>query len=89
MLCYFLILKKESGNFDALKRCIQWLQKRYILKILVIRSDNELAKGMATRKWLEKSGITFESSPLYTQDFNGVFKRIRGVIFMKERCMRV
>jgi hypothetical protein len=89
MLYYFLISKKESGNFDALKRCIQWLQKRYTLKISMICSDNELAKGMVTRKWLEKSGITFEPSPSYTQDFNGVSERTRGVIFMKERCMRV
>jgi hypothetical protein len=27
MLCYFFTSKNESGNFDALKRCIQWLQK--------------------------------------------------------------
>jgi hypothetical protein len=55
----------------------------------VIRSDNELAKGMATRKWLKKSGITFEPSPSHIQDLNGVSERIGGVIFMKGRCMRV
>jgi hypothetical protein len=89
MLYYFLISKGESGNFDALKRCIQWLQKRYILKISVICSDNKLAKGMVTRKWLEKSGITFEPSFSHIQDLNGVSERTGGVIFMKERCMRV
>jgi hypothetical protein len=65
------------------------LQKRYNLKVSVIRSDNELAKGVATRKWLEKSGITFEPSPLHTQDLNGVSERTEGVIFMKGLCMRV
>jgi hypothetical protein len=65
------------------------LQKRYILKISVICSDNELAKGMVTRKWLEKSGITFEPSPSHTQNFNGVSERIKEIIFIKGRCMRV
>jgi hypothetical protein len=89
MLYYFFTLKGESGNFDALKRCTQWLQKRYTLKISVIRSDNELAKGMITRKWLIKSGITFEPSPPHTQNFNSISERIGEVIFIKERCMRV
>jgi hypothetical protein len=89
MLYYFFISKRKFGNFDALKRCTQWLQKRYILKILIIRSDNELAKGITTRKWLKKSGITFEPSPSHTQDFNDISERIKGVIFMKKRCMRV
>jgi hypothetical protein len=55
----------------------------------VIRSNNELTKGNATKAWLEKSGITFKPSPPHTQDLNGVAERMGGIMFHKSRSMRV
>jgi hypothetical protein len=89
MMSYFLTSKRESGSLKALILCSKWLRERYNLRISVIRSNNELIKGNATKAWLEKSGITFELFPPYTQDFNGVAERMGEVMFHKSRSMRV
>jgi hypothetical protein len=89
MMNYFLTSKEESGSLEALISCSKWLRERYNLRISVIRSDNELIKGNATKAWLERSGITFKPSPPYTQDLNDVAERMGGVMFYKSRSMRV
>jgi hypothetical protein len=89
MMSYFFISKEESGSLEALISCLKWLRERYNLRISVIRNNNELIKGNATKAWLERSGITFKPSPPYTQNLNGVAKRMEEMMFHKNRSMRV
>jgi hypothetical protein len=83
MISYFLISKGKSGSLEALISCSKWLRERYNLRISVIRNNNELTKGNATKAWLEKSEITFKPSPPHTQDLNDMAERMGGVMFHK------
>ena len=78
----------EKENLRVLKDFTEWIFKRYNLKVLVIRSDNELNRGHTT-KWLRDQGITFEPSAPETHDQNGRAERSGGVIMEKSRAMRV
>jgi hypothetical protein len=89
VLCYFQTSQGEFGSLNALKKCAYWLLRRYKLKISVIRSDNELIKGNATKHWLETMGISHEPSAAHTQNQNGRAERTGGVVFSKGRSMRI
>jgi hypothetical protein len=89
VLCYFQTFQGESGSLNALKKCAYWLLRRYKLKIFVIRSNNELIKGNAITHWLKIMGVSHEPSAAYTQNQNGRAERTRGVVFSKDRSMRI
>ena len=78
----------EKENLRVLKDFTEWILKRYNLKVLVIRSDNELNRGR-TITWMRDQGITFEPSAPETHDQNGRAERSGGVIMEKSRAMRI
>ena len=52
---------QEKENLRILKDFVGWMDKRFGLKVNVIRSDNELGRKR-TNNWLRREGITFERS---------------------------
>ena len=52
---------QEKENLRILKDFVGWMDKRFGLKVNVIRSDNELGRKR-TNNWLRHEGITFERS---------------------------
>lgn len=85
---YFMTSADESEALRVLKDVAAWADKRN-LRILRIRSDNELAKGKRTSRWLRSAGIDFEPSAPRTQAQNGVAERSGGEVIKKARAMAI
>src|SRR6266487_639171 len=79
---------EEKENLRVLKDFVNWMSKKFGLKVKVIKSDNELARKR-TLRWLQNQKIDFEPSAPNTQDQNGAAERSGGVIMEKARAMRI
>jgi hypothetical protein len=79
---------EEKENLRVLKDFVNWMSKRFDLKVKVVRSDNEMARKR-TLHWLRSQGIDFEPSAPRTQAQNGLAERSGGVIMEKARAMRI
>src|SRR5467141_1795303 len=78
----------EKENLAALKDYVENMEKRYQVKIKIVRSDDELFTKR-TRAWLRKKAIDTELSAPRTQDQNGLAERSGGVVIAKARAMRI
>jgi Reverse transcriptase (RNA-dependent DNA polymerase)/GAG-pre-integrase domain len=78
----------ERENFAALRDYIEYLENRYIAKVRVVRSDNELFTTKI-RRWLHKKGVECEPSAPRTPSQNGLAERSGGVIMARARAMRI
>ncbi len=78
----------EQENLQVVKDFVQWCDRRYNLKVKVVRSDNELNRGR-TKAWIRDQGISFEASAPNTYDQNGRAERSGGVVMEKARAMRI
>ena len=76
--------EKEKENFCILKDFVNWMSKKFDLKVKIIKSDNELAQKR-TLCWLQNQKIDFKSSVSNIQDQNDVTKCSENVI-MKKMC---
>jgi hypothetical protein len=85
----FLNIPREFGSLNALKKYAYWLLRCYKLKISVIRNNNKLIKGNIIKHWLKIMGISHEPSAAHIQNQNGRAERIGGVVFSKDRSMRI
>jgi Integrase core domain. len=79
---------EEKENLRVLKDFVNWMEKKFGLKIEIIKSDNELARKK-TLSWLRTKGINFEPSAPNTQEQNGGAERSGGVVIEKARAMRI
>jgi len=71
-----------------LKDYVERMEKRYQVKVKIVRSDDELFTKR-TRAWLRKKAIDTELSAPRTQDQNGLAERSGGVVIAKARAMRI
>ena len=59
---YFMSMhEKKKENFHVLKNFVNWMSKKFDLKIKIIKSDNELAQKR-TFCWLQNQKIEFQFS---------------------------
>jgi hypothetical protein len=65
---YFILMhEKEKENLHVLKNFINWMSKKFDLKIKIIKSDNEFA-FKKTFCWLQNQKIDFKFSAFNIQD---------------------
>jgi GAG-pre-integrase domain len=58
---------QENENLRIIKDFVNWMEKKFGLKIEIIKSDNELGRKK-TLRWLETKHIKFEPSAFNTQE---------------------
>ena len=86
---YFMFTHEQKReNLWILKNFVNWMRKRYGLKIDVIWSDNEMA-WEETLHWLWTEAIDFKSSALCMQEQNDVAECSENVIMKKSWAMQI
>jgi hypothetical protein len=87
---YHLYSKGETHILPAFQHVVNYIERRYGLKVRILHGDGETAVqfGKQFDAWVVQMGFLIESSPPYTQAQNGMAERSGGVIIARGRNMR-
>ena len=86
---YILRNKNQESVISTLQSFVHMVNTRFGYIVRIFRHDNDRSLGKKWDEWLRASGITSESSAVYTPEQNGAAERSGGVLLNRATKLRL